>query len=106
MLKTPRVRSLPIERLGATVAHDCRRASPLISHCACLFAFVCLAGSIAFAMNVRLMAEHYEVPVLLHSDHCAKKVRASWPACDAAGISTAPRRRAGCNALTPLQTKK
>jgi len=25
-------------------------------------------------MHVRLMAEHYGVPVILHSDHCAKKL--------------------------------
>lgn len=31
-------------------------------------------GSIAFAMHVRVMAEHYGVPVMLHSDHCAKKL--------------------------------
>eukprot|EP00039_Didymoeca_costata_P028285 m.20572 g.20572 ORF g.20572 m.20572 type:complete len:360 (+) comp6878_c0_seq2:49-1128(+) len=31
-------------------------------------------GAIAFAMHTRLMAEHYGVPVMLHSDHCAKKL--------------------------------
>lgn len=25
-------------------------------------------------MHVRTMAEHYGVPVILHSDHCAKKL--------------------------------
>merc|ERR1740115_652678 len=29
-----------------------------------------IQGSIAFAMHVRLMAEHYEVPCMVHSDHC------------------------------------
>jgi fructose-bisphosphate aldolase class II len=33
-----------------------------------------IAGSIAFAMHTRLMAEHYGVPVILHTDHCAKKL--------------------------------
>jgi len=33
-----------------------------------------IQGSIAFAMHVRLMAEHYEVPCMIHSDHCAKKL--------------------------------
>ena len=31
-------------------------------------------GSIAGAQHVRLMAKHYNVPVILHSDHCAKKL--------------------------------
>jgi len=31
-------------------------------------------GSIAGAQHVRLMAKHYGVPVVLHSDHCAKKL--------------------------------
>ncbi|EKX55113.1 hypothetical protein GUITHDRAFT_149826 [Guillardia theta CCMP2712] len=34
----------------------------------------CVLGSIAGAHHVRLMAEHYGVPVVLHSDHCAKKL--------------------------------
>ncbi len=31
-------------------------------------------GSIAGAQHVRLMAKHYEVAVIIHSDHCAKKL--------------------------------
>jgi len=31
-------------------------------------------GSIAGAQHVRLMAKHYGVPVILHTDHCAKKL--------------------------------
>lgn len=31
-------------------------------------------GAIAGASHVRLMAKHYGVPVILHSDHCAKKL--------------------------------
>ena len=31
-------------------------------------------GSIAGAQHVRLMAKHYGIPVILHSDHCAKKL--------------------------------
>jgi len=31
-------------------------------------------GAIAGAQHVRLMAKHYGVPVVLHSDHCAKKL--------------------------------
>jgi len=31
-------------------------------------------GSVAGAQHVRLMAKHYGVPVVLHSDHCAKKL--------------------------------
>merc|ERR1719442_271388 len=31
-------------------------------------------GAIAGAQHVRLMAKHYNVPVVLHSDHCAKKL--------------------------------
>merc|ERR1719350_1464628 len=31
-------------------------------------------GSIAGAQHTRLMAKHYGVPVVLHSDHCAKKL--------------------------------
>lgn len=31
-------------------------------------------GSVAGALHVRAMAEHYGVPVVLHSDHCAKKL--------------------------------
>nr|ALS04561.1 fructose-bisphosphate aldolase [Pseudodiaptomus poplesia] len=33
-----------------------------------------ILGSIAGAQHVRLMAKHYNVPVILHSDHCAKKL--------------------------------
>jgi len=33
-----------------------------------------VAGSVAMAHHVRLMAAHYQVPVVLHSDHCAKKL--------------------------------
>lgn len=31
-------------------------------------------GSVALAMHVRAVASYYGVPVVLHSDHCAKKV--------------------------------
>ncbi|RKY56758.1 MAG: class II fructose-bisphosphate aldolase [Candidatus Neomarinimicrobiota bacterium] len=33
-----------------------------------------VAGSIAGAMHIREMAKHYGVPVILHTDHCAKKL--------------------------------
>lgn len=33
-----------------------------------------ILGSIAAALHVRAMAKHYGVPVVLHSDHCAKKL--------------------------------
>merc|ERR1712098_655839 len=33
-----------------------------------------ILGSIAGAQHVRLMAKHYGVPVIMHSDHCAKKL--------------------------------
>ena len=33
-----------------------------------------IAGSIAGAYHVREMAKHYGVPVILHTDHCAKKL--------------------------------
>jgi len=33
-----------------------------------------IAGSVAGAYHVRAMAKHYGVPVVLHSDHCAKKL--------------------------------
>lgn len=33
-----------------------------------------VAGSISGAMHVHEMAEHYGVPVVLHTDHCAKKL--------------------------------
>jgi fructose-bisphosphate aldolase, class II len=33
-----------------------------------------ISGSVAGAHHVRLMAEAYGVPVVLHSDHCAKKL--------------------------------
>uniref|UniRef100_A0A7S1H0L9 fructose-bisphosphate aldolase n=2 Tax=Thalassionema nitzschioides TaxID=33649 RepID=A0A7S1H0L9_9STRA len=32
------------------------------------------AGSVAMALHVRAMAPYYGVPVVLHSDHCAKKL--------------------------------
>jgi fructose-bisphosphate aldolase class II len=32
------------------------------------------AGSIALAMHVRSVAKYYGIPVVLHSDHCAKKL--------------------------------
>lgn len=32
------------------------------------------AGSVALALHVRAMAPYYGVPVVLHSDHCAKKL--------------------------------
>jgi fructose-bisphosphate aldolase class II len=34
----------------------------------------CVAGSVALAMHVRCVAAYYGVPVVLHSDHCAKKL--------------------------------
>jgi len=33
-----------------------------------------IAGSIALAHHVRTVAPHYGVPVVIHSDHCAKKL--------------------------------
>jgi len=33
-----------------------------------------VAGSVAGAYHVRAMAKHYGIPVVLHSDHCAKKL--------------------------------
>jgi len=33
-----------------------------------------IAGSVAGAYHVREMAKHYGVPVILHTDHCAKKL--------------------------------
>ncbi|MCF7832321.1 MAG: class II fructose-bisphosphate aldolase [Candidatus Marinimicrobia bacterium] len=33
-----------------------------------------VAGSVAGALHVREMAKHYGVPVILHTDHCAKKL--------------------------------
>jgi fructose-bisphosphate aldolase class II len=33
-----------------------------------------ILGSIAGAQHVRLMAKHYGIPVVIHSDHCAKKL--------------------------------
>jgi len=33
-----------------------------------------VAGSVAIAMHVRSVAKYYGVPVVLHSDHCAKKL--------------------------------
>ncbi len=33
-----------------------------------------IAGSVAFALHTRAMAEYYGVPVVLHSDHCAKNL--------------------------------
>lgn len=32
------------------------------------------AGSVAMALHVRQMAPYYGIPVILHSDHCAKKL--------------------------------
>jgi len=32
------------------------------------------AGSVALAMHVRSVAKYYQIPVVLHSDHCAKKL--------------------------------
>jgi len=34
----------------------------------------CAVGSVAMAMHVRTVAPFYGVPVILHSDHCAKKL--------------------------------
>jgi fructose-bisphosphate aldolase class II len=33
-----------------------------------------IAGSVAAAMHIRSMAKYYDIPVILHSDHCAKKL--------------------------------
>lgn len=33
-----------------------------------------IAGSVAMALHVRQMAKFYGIPVVLHSDHCAKKL--------------------------------
>merc|ERR1711966_489899 len=32
------------------------------------------AGAVALAMHVRAVAKYYGIPVVLHSDHCAKKL--------------------------------
>ena len=34
----------------------------------------CAAGSVALALHVRAMAPYYGVPVIMHSDHCAKNL--------------------------------
>jgi fructose-bisphosphate aldolase class II len=34
----------------------------------------CVVGSVALAMHTRCVAKYYGVPVVLHSDHCAKKL--------------------------------
>ena len=34
----------------------------------------CAAGAVAMALHVRAMAPYYGIPVVLHSDHCAKKL--------------------------------
>ena len=34
----------------------------------------CAAGAVALALHVRTMAPYYGIPVVLHSDHCAKKL--------------------------------
>jgi len=34
----------------------------------------CAVGAVALALHVRTMAPYYGVPVVLHSDHCAKKL--------------------------------
>ena len=34
----------------------------------------CAAGAVALALHVRTMAPYYGIPVILHSDHCAKKL--------------------------------
>ncbi|GMH51175.1 hypothetical protein TL16_g00953 [Triparma laevis f. inornata] len=33
-----------------------------------------IAGAVSGAFHVRTMAEQYGVPVILHTDHCAKKL--------------------------------
>jgi len=40
------------------------------------FADAAAAGSVALAMHVRSVAKYYGIPVVLHSDHCAKKLLA------------------------------
>lgn len=34
----------------------------------------CAAGCVALAIHVRAMAPYYGIPVILHTDHCAKKL--------------------------------
>lgn len=34
----------------------------------------CAVGAVALALHVRTMAKYYGIPVVLHSDHCAKKL--------------------------------
>lgn len=34
----------------------------------------CAAGAVALALHVRAVAPYYGIPVVLHSDHCAKKL--------------------------------
>lgn len=38
------------------------------------FADSAVVGSVALAMHVRAVAKYYGIPVVLHSDHCAKKL--------------------------------
>ena len=34
----------------------------------------CAAGAVALAIHVRTMAPYYGIPVIIHTDHCAKKL--------------------------------
>eukprot|EP01062_Namystynia_karyoxenos_P012788 TRINITY_DN14619_c0_g1_i1.p1 TRINITY_DN14619_c0_g1~~TRINITY_DN14619_c0_g1_i1.p1 ORF type:complete len:447 (+),score=212.43 TRINITY_DN14619_c0_g1_i1:96-1343(+) len=36
--------------------------------------FACIQGTIAAARHVHSLAKHYGIPVVLHTDHCAKKL--------------------------------
>ena len=49
-----------------------------------------ILGAIAGAQHVRLMAKHYGVPVVLHSDHCAK-VHSKFKVGYGVGDSSLPR---------------
>lgn len=63
-------------------------------------------GSVAGALHVRAMAEHYGVPVVLHSDHCAKKLL-PWldGTCGEAGTCWGRRGRRGSGAPGRLRCR-
>ena len=50
-----------------------------------------IAGAVSGAYHVRAMAEQYGVPVILHTDHCAKNL---LPWLDGSKRQTPPRERA------------
>lgn len=63
-------------------------------------------GAVSGARHVHLMAEYYGVPVIVHTDHAAKKLLPGSTACWTWAKSTSPKPASRCSAPTCWTCRK